>query len=146
MYVRDRSVVFLSFVSRADTWYVHVSCAQRDIGPKCGEGCSRSPDLRGTYSVNIYSAEAVARIHQHAEGSSPWLIYLAYQSIHEPLQAPAEYARRYSETPGWADWSQGQKTISMMLASLDDGVKNISAALATTDQVDNTLIVLCVVR
>eukprot|EP01047_Picozoa_sp_COSAG01_P034512 COSAG01_NODE_2596_length_7401_cov_12.151055_10_plen_279_part_00 len=85
MYVRDRSVVFLSFFLscfwRADTVYAHVSCAQRDIGPRCGEGCSRSPDLRGTYSVNIYSAEAVARIHQHAGGSSPWLIYLAYQSI-----------------------------------------------------------------
>eukprot|EP00329_Picozoa_sp_Boothbay-MS584-11_P000640 13097_5 len=37
-----------------------------DQRPKCGAGCSLSPDLRGTYSVNIFSAEVVKRIWQHA--------------------------------------------------------------------------------
>ena len=81
-------------------------------------------------------------IQQHANASDPWFIYLAYQSIHEPLQAPAEYAERYGETPGWGNWSQGQKTISMMLACLDDGIKNVTDALVSTAQVDSTLIVL----
>ena len=130
----------------AEDYFTHIRQGSydmhRDNGPKCGEGCSLSPDLRGTYSVNIFSDEAVARIQQHANASDPWFIYLAYQSIHEPLQAPAEYAERYGETPGWGNWSQGQKTISMMLACLDDGIKNVTDALVSTAQVDSTLIVL----
>lgn len=67
----------------------------------------------------------------------------AYQSIHEPLQAPAFYAQRYnSSTPSFDSWPNGQKTIAMMLAALDDGVKNVTLALDSTGQTGNTIIIL----
>ena len=113
-----------------------------DSAPNCGEGCSATPDLRGEYSVNIFSDEVVRRVHQHASTRTPWFIYAAYQSVHEPLQAPASYALRYNSTPGFASWNKGQRTIAMMLSALDDGIRNITAALDATAQTGNTLVVL----
>ena len=67
----------------------------------------------------------------------------AYQSVHEPLQAPESYALRYNSTsPNFNSWPTGQKTIAMMLAALDDGIKNVTLALQSTGQSENTIIVL----
>ena len=143
---------FLGYYEGAEDYFTHIRTGSYDMHndstPRCGTGCSVTPDLRGQYSVNIFSDEVVRRVHQHSSNTGtgsqdPWFIYAAYQSVHEPLQAPESYAWRYnSTTPGFSSWSKGQKTIAMMLSALDDGIHNVTMALKATGQTANTVIIL----
>ena len=75
------------------------------------------------------------RVIEQGRGSpKPWFLYLAWQSIHSPHQAPQAYLDRYNASmPG--------RTVAAMLSALDDGVANVTAALNRTGQADNTLII-----
>jgi len=60
-----------------------------------------TPILRNTtpveheeYMTDILSGEAVSFINRHA--NEPFLLYLAYNAVHTPLQAPERYLNRGS--------------------------------------------------
>ena len=68
----------------AEDYFTHIRTGSYDMHydskPSCGAGCSVTPDLRGEYSVNIFSDEVVRRVKQHtsADGKGtkePWFIY-----------------------------------------------------------------------
>ena len=55
------------------------------------------PEIYNTYSTYIYSERASGILKDYAVGNSanPFFMYLAIQSIHEPIEVPIEYEKLY---------------------------------------------------
>ena len=48
-------------------------------------------DKDGFYSTNLFTEAVQETIEKHDSDKVPFFIYAAYQSVHEPLEAPQHY-------------------------------------------------------
>jgi arylsulfatase A-like enzyme len=87
------------------------------------------------YTTTLLGRDAVKLIEQH-DTSTPLYLYLAFNAPHTPYQAPKEYVDRF---PGIPDPTR--RTYAGMVASLDDEIGRVVAALEKKKMRDNTLIV-----
>lgn len=87
----------------------------------------------GIYSAGLLAAAAVDFVLRNAQ--RPWFLYLPWQSVHSPLEAPQECKDRYPTLSG------SQQTRAAMVSAMDDGVGNLSAALVSSGQHERTLMV-----
>ncbi len=74
------------------------------------------------YMTDVLSAEAEAFIARHK--AEPFYLYVAYNAVHTPLQAPEKYLSRFT---GIAD--ERRRTYAAMTSAMDDGVGRVLAAL-----------------
>lgn len=60
-------------------------------------------DTEPFFATNAITQNAIQFLDQSRTKENPWLLYLAYQAPHFPLQAPAEHITRYVDTysRGW---------------------------------------------
>ena len=74
------------------------------------------------YSANIFGSEAERLIQQH-DVSSPLFLYLPFQSVHGPWEAPAAEIAKYQQ-PGTPHYIADTKRqiYGGMLSSLSDSV------------------------
>ena len=96
----------------------------------------------GSYSTRVFAAAAADIIAAHAagaDGGAPLFLYLPFQNVHWPLEAPPEYVARFANTTGG---NPERKMVCAMAAFLDDAVGNVTAALRAAGMWDNTVIVL----
>jgi arylsulfatase A-like enzyme len=95
----------------------------------------------GTFSTTVFSAAAERIIHDHASRADgrPLFLFLAWQNIHWPLQAPAEYIARFSNTTGG---SHERNVVAAMIAFVDDAIGNVTRALVTAGLDERTVVVL----
>ena len=58
------------------------------------------PELYNTYSTYLYSERASTILDDYAVGNNakPFFMYLATQSIHDPLEVPIEYEEMYPDS------------------------------------------------
>ena len=58
----------------------------------------------GFYSSSFYADRMMRAINSHAGDGRPFFGYLAFQAVHQPHQAPAEFTARYISTydAGWS--------------------------------------------
>ncbi|MEO2010262.1 MAG: sulfatase-like hydrolase/transferase, partial [Pirellulaceae bacterium] len=88
------------------------------------------------YLTSRLTEEAVAFIDRNK--SRPFLLYLAYNAVHAPPQAPeddiAAYQRRFP------DIGKERQVLMAMLKHLDDGVGDVVAKLKREELFDNTLL------
>jgi arylsulfatase A-like enzyme len=86
------------------------------------------------YSTTLIGDEAVRRIRER-DKSKPLFLYVPFNAVHSPLQAPEEYLAKYADvTP------PNRKKYCAMMSCLDDQVGKIVAALEQEQQRDKTLI------
>ncbi len=85
------------------------------------------------YLTDALSAEAVSFVEEHRE--EPFFLYVAYNTPHTPLQAPASYLDRYA---GIED--RKRRTYAAMVSAMDDGVGRLQAALAEHGLREKTLV------
>ena len=84
--------------------------------------------LSGHYSTHLYTDRAVSIIqrfaerHQHNDAASSLFLYLAYQAIHSPDEAPESYKWRFNKTiPDTPDGvGQHRRIVAGMVAALDE--------------------------
>eukprot|EP00730_Choanoeca_flexa_P012448 TRINITY_DN4284_c0_g1_i1.p1 TRINITY_DN4284_c0_g1~~TRINITY_DN4284_c0_g1_i1.p1 ORF type:complete len:569 (+),score=147.90 TRINITY_DN4284_c0_g1_i1:3-1709(+) len=131
---------FLGFYSGGEDYFQHTTSGaydmHRDASPNCGPGCSQPAfDLKGTYSTTAFTDQAVKIINNHST-EQPLFLYLAYQAVHAPAQVPPQYEEPYA----FITDSQ-RRTFAGMLACLDEGIGNVTAALEAQGMLDDTLIV-----
>ena len=125
---------YLGYLVGGEDYYSHTEWGGYDMreqrSPMCGENCSRVRwDLRGTYSTHIFAAAAVDIIQSH-DHAVPLFLYLAFQAVHAPAEVPASYAAPYLSNPRFRNESgNARATFAGMLACLDQGLGNITAAL-----------------
>ena len=89
------------------------------------------PVVETGYSTFLLADEAVALIERH-DGSSPFFLYLPFNAVHNPNDAPQEYIDLYSDS---SDPEQrGQ------LKAMDDAIGQVLNALDDKGVLDDTLI------
>ncbi len=74
------------------------------------------------YLTTQFADEAVEYIHGHR--SQPFFLYLAFNAVHVPLQAPPRYVQRYASIA-----NANRRTYAGMVSALDDAVGEVAAAL-----------------
>lgn len=99
-----------------------------------------NPLLRGTtpvaekeYLTDALTREAVAFIERHR--SEPFFLYLPYNAVHSPMQAPPKYLNRFPNIPDLQ-----RRVFGGMLSALDDSVGAVLHKLRTLKLEENTLV------
>ena len=87
------------------------------------------------YVTQLLGKDAVARINEH-DPKTPLFLYLAFTAPHAPYQAPKPYIEKYQHI---ADPTR--RAYAAMIASMDDEIGKVIAALDKKKMRDNTLIV-----
>ncbi|MGI9473428.1 MAG: sulfatase-like hydrolase/transferase [Rubripirellula sp.] len=88
------------------------------------------------YLTNRLTEEAVSFIDRNKK--SPFFLYLAYNAVHAPAEAPESDIKAYqAKFPGL---SKERAILMAMLKHLDDGVGEVVGKLKREDLFDNTLL------
>lgn len=87
------------------------------------------------YLTEQFGDEASAFIGRHAMEEKPWMLYLAFNAPHTPLQAPQKWLDQFSQIP-----DKSRQIYAAMVASMDEAVGGVLAKLDETKQRENTLI------
>ena len=89
------------------------------------------PVVESGYSSFLLADEAVQLIGRH-DGANPFFLYLPFNAVHTPHQAPQEYLDLYS---GRTKYKQ-----RAMLKAMDDAIGSVLAALESKGVLDDTLV------
>jgi len=100
----------------------------------------KGPDImRGTekiieaeYLTDAFGREAVAYIERHKD--KPFLLYLAFNAVHTPLQASDPYLKRFPTLEG------NRKIYAAMMSAMDDNVGKVLAKIRDSKIEEDTLI------
>ncbi len=102
-------------------------------------GDRRGTILRGTgaaneqeYLTDAFAREAVAFIGRHEK--EPFFLYLTFNAVHNPLQAPQKYLDRFPNLKG------NRRTYAAMLSAMDDGIGAVLKKLRDAGIEQNTLV------
>ncbi len=104
-----------------------------------GDSHGESPILDGeqvvehiSYTTSDFTERAVDFIGRHRQ--QPFFLYLAYNAIHGPLQAPKEYLDRHN------GGAENRDVVRAMIDVMDEGIGKILDALKQLGIDDDTLI------
>ncbi|CAH1245988.1 ARSB [Branchiostoma lanceolatum] len=92
-------------------------------------------DQNGTYSTHLFARKATEIISQHDQ-DKPMFLYLSFQAVHAPLQAPDKYVERYRNLKNTA-----VQKYSAMVTAMDEAVGNVTIALRDNGLWDNTVLI-----
>lgn len=84
--------------------------------------CNKTPLELKEYMTDVLSVEAAAFVARHK--AEPFFLYVAYNAVHTPLQAPEKYLSRFT---GIAD--ERRRAYAAMTSAMDDGIGLILRAL-----------------
>ena len=96
--------------------------------------------LRGTepakemdYATDAFGREAVAYVERHK--GKPWMLYLAFNAVHTPMDATKERLEKFS-----AIKDKTRRTYAAMMSAMDDNIGKVMQALKASGQYENTLV------
>jgi arylsulfatase A-like enzyme len=88
---------------------------------------------RGELTTRL-GEEASAFVSRHASGAKPWFLYLAFNAPHTPLQARDDMVKRFAHIT-----DPRRRTYAAMVATVDEAVGRVLAALEASGQSRRTL-------
>lgn len=94
----------------------------------------RKPAAGVTYLTDVLADRSVEFIQR--KPAAPFLLYLAFNAVHVPMQAPDKYLARF---PNIAD--PQRRTYAAMLSAMDDAIGRVMAALRSQGLEERTLVV-----
>ena len=90
----------------------------------------------GEYSTHLFARKATEVIRKH-DNQHPLFLYLAFSSIHKPIQVPEKYGRLY-QPYGKLTKVNIRKG---MITALDEAVKNVTTELKQKSMLKDTVII-----
>lgn len=87
------------------------------------------------YLTEQFGDEASSFISHHAGEAKPWMLYLAFNAPHTPLQAPPQWLEKFAHIT-----DKSRQSYSAMVAAMDEAIGGVLAKLDESKQRDNTLI------
>lgn len=129
---------FYGYYSGSQNYYTHKDSGfdfHLDVGQNCGAGCSQSLlHLKDNYSTGLYANHAASLIAAHpTPDTTPFFLYAAFQSVHAPIQAPAEDVAPYLHL------HPTRQTFGGMLAALDSAIGAVQDAFVARGMWENTV-------
>jgi len=112
----------------------------RNHGNLCGfdlrthEGPVRDRSMK--YQPFLYADKAKEKFMSHNK-TEPLFMYIAFQSVHRPMQAPWQFTKIYS---GRDDMTQPQRVFAGMVTALDAAVGQVVQGLKDSGLWENTLL------
>ena len=102
-------------------------------------GTANHSSFASTYGPFVYAAETVRLVQAHhaSADTRPLFLFLTHQSTHEPIDAPAEYVERFATKIKDVQ----RRTFAAMVATLDDAVGSVVAALKSAGFWDDCLVI-----
>ena len=88
------------------------------------------------YLTDYLTNRSVEFIERNAKSNKPYFLYAAYTAPHSPHMVVQKYYDRFPEIK-----DELQRINAAMIASLDDGVGQIMAAVEASGEADNTIVV-----
>jgi arylsulfatase A-like enzyme len=85
------------------------------------------------YLTDAIAREGAAFIDRHR--GEPFFLYLCFNAVHTPMQAPKEYLDRFPNIP-----EGNRRTYAAMMSAMDDGVGKVLGKLADLGLDGNTLV------
>ncbi|XP_068732455.1 arylsulfatase B-like [Montipora capricornis] len=122
---------FYGFYSGAEDHYTHVQDHFLDFR----DNKEIVRDMNGTYSVNAFTKRAQQIVESHNK-SSPLFLYMAFQNVHGPVEAPKENVDKYAFINDTL-----RRTYAGMVDIMDEAVGNITDAFKEAGLWDNTLMI-----
>ncbi|XP_035663726.1 arylsulfatase B-like [Branchiostoma floridae] len=92
-------------------------------------------DQNGTYSTHLFANKAIEIIAQQ-DKNKPMFLFLSFQAVHDPLQAPEEDISRYSHIS-----DTNRRVYAAMTTIMDQAVGNVTRALKQYGLWDNTVLI-----
>jgi arylsulfatase A-like enzyme len=96
--------------------------------------------LRGTepvkemdYATDAFGREAVAFVERNK--GKPWMLYLAFNAVHTPMDATKERLEKFSSIK-----DKTRRTYAAMMSAMDDNIGKVMQSLKASGQYDNTLV------
>jgi len=101
------------------------------------------PPKEGYYGTDDLTDRAVDFIRRHKD--EPFFLYLAYQAVHMPLQAPEKYLARFPKKESGRKETQEEKNrrlYAAMTSAMDDGIGRVLQSLQETGREDTLIFFL----
>ena len=84
-------------------------------------------EFNQSYSTPIFTARAVEIIAKFSPASAqPLFLYLPFQNVHWPLEAPLDYVAKFAKTTGG---DHARNMVCAMASIMDDGIGALTRAL-----------------
>ncbi|CAH1277493.1 ARSJ [Branchiostoma lanceolatum] len=92
-------------------------------------------DQNGTYSTNLFAHKAIEIILNHQQ-NKPMFLYLPFQAVHSPIEAPKEYIEKYKNAKNTL-----VRIYAAMVTAMDEAIGNVTNALIKTGMWNNTVLI-----
>lgn len=131
---------YLGYWSGAEDYYTHDTKGAYDFNDDVFPSALRpAVEFNQSYSTPIFTARAVEIISRFSPASAqPLFLYLPFQNVHWPLEAPLAYVNKFSKTTGG---DHARNMVCAMASIMDDGIGNVTAALKAAGIFDNTIMI-----
>eukprot|EP00755_Sulcionema_specki_P000651 Sspe_Gene.115545::Locus_103128_Transcript_1_1_Confidence_1.000_Length_1764::g.115545::m.115545/K01135/ARSB; arylsulfatase B len=138
---------FLGYLNGAEDYWTHERSDSGFSGLDLRNGTTANQlpaalkTMNGKYSTHVFTAEAVRLIESH-DKTTPFFLYLPYQAVHEPEEAPQSYIDPYVNIIN-ASVPHGKSRLidAGMVSAMDEGVGNVTKALKAAGMWEDTVII-----
>jgi arylsulfatase A-like enzyme len=82
--------------------------------------------------------QATKTVNKKAVNNQPLFLYLPFQAVHWPLEAPASYVSKYDGKTGG---NHARQMVCAMAKTMDDAIGNVTAALKRRGMWEDTIVI-----
>lgn len=117
------------YLCGSETYFTHYYGSGFDLRngshPNCGKNCSKCAfEDKGKYGTHLFTEHVNDIIKNKRDKNKPFFIYLPYQSVHTPLEAPDYYVNMYKNIS-----YEPRRKYAAMMTVMDESIGNITKTL-----------------
>lgn len=137
---------YFGYYSGAEEHFTHEKAGlgqnHFDLANNTGENGTIAPASKdevgpgGIYSVYLYGNESIRYIRNH-DPTTPLFMYLAWNVVHAPCEAPAEYVAQNDHIA-----SKSRRNFAGMVSAVDDSIPLVIGALKEKQMWSNTVLIV----
>ncbi|XP_067939280.1 arylsulfatase B-like [Watersipora subatra] len=128
---------YRGYLTGSESYYTRARSELSFSGIDYTVNTTASNDTYGEYSAHLFAGHAQQLIQAHAsQTTAPLFLYMAFQSVHSPLEVPESYEKQYAHIQ-----DKHRRVYAGMVSALDEAVGNITRTLEESGLMENTILV-----